>query len=423
MFWKRKPTVFMSAGDAWLLGVLSPLLEAVGMPNEQLFVADDHDDFLVLLEELDRGTREDILADVVFRIFKGERSDIAAFQRANATRVQSDPVVYDLLMGLLMCRAAWNARLLESEEAYALMFCYARRLQVLFATWRDFVVVFSEIFVLHRELIGQTVPEIALAKQAIYAKASALLQPDGLWQKIPWKLSLPENGETELEVIRAKYLTNALFYRAESAFIASSYHWCLAVAAIYRAWWGEAVDSLEPAEFMQHMLDRDWGVTNRRELLEVLRGVFLDRHRPELEAMQQQPLQNLIAWDLVRFMQLATSGVCMGLLTVAEAHDLMLIAAQPLQAAYSDWRDMLMAFKTGRNLWQIYAGQTPEDIGTTNEELDQLLELLQYSPASPLQKIPWQYPLESVSAESEFANFATAPKVQWWHEPNINKKY
>jgi hypothetical protein len=411
VLWKRKPPEPMNAGDAWLLGALSPYLNVLELPSEALIEPSSRAIHQDLLERLQRDSRDGVLADTVQRLYRGQRVEVARLQRAEPQRAQTDGLVFDLVMGLLTCRAALNTGILEGAEARAIMFALGRRLQSLFGSWRDFLIAFAQVYALQRELAGQEAAETALDMQSFHATATRLLEPGCLWQMIPWKLALPD-GEAELELATRTYLTAAIFYRHENGFGPSSLNWCLSVAAIYRTWWGEPIDSLEPAEMMMVILERDWTISKREDLLDTLEDLLIDGHCSILREMQADdpslPQDDPLVWDLVRFMQLATSGVCVGFIDHEECLHLMLHAAKRLQQAYSGWSEMLAAFKVGRDLWMQMVGMDLEEVAADNESLDDVLEILASDERSPCLKVPWSYLFESIPNRARFAQFPDA---------------
>ena len=424
MFWKRKPT---AASDAWLLAAISPLLDVMGMPSSVLLETKTRNQQVRFLSSVGLNSSEEVQTALVMGLYRGQRVLISRLQRAEPHRAQTDSLVYDLVLGILIARTATNAEFLKPDDGTALMLCFARRLQVLYANWSDFITALTEVYALQRELSGESAQVIERDTQKLKFSSAALLQPNALWQTTPWTLALPSNGEAELEMVRDAFLLNAIFYRDEAGFKASSNNWCLAVAAIYRAWWGVPIDSLEPAEITKHILERDWEVRNRKALLGTLESLILDGHCSDLQKLQRKdsslPINNPLAWDLVRFMQIVTSGVCVGYVTLDEGRDLMLHAAKPLQAAYSSWAEMIAGFAVGRNLWQIHVGIQPDSVVKTNQDLTEILEILATDQRSPCLKVAWNQPLEVIPSSSAFASFPQVlPDHAFKHDSDRLKK-
>ncbi len=399
----QHPDGHITATDAWLLGALMPMIDLVGLSNQKLFDLDYRFEHQEFLQQLERDTRNAVLVDLVYRLYRGERAIIAQFQRDDPSNTQVDPLVYDLMIGLLSCRAAGNAGLMQPDEARRVMHNLGRRLQGLYASWKELLVDFAQIYSLHRTIVGQDEQETMSDMQSFQASATNMLQPAGIWQLVSWNLPLPIEGDADIEMARKEWLTSAIFYRHEAvlgnpSFTESPTNWCLAVAAIYRAWWGEPIDSLEPAEMMPIVLSRDWGVDDRASLLETVDGCLNDRHFGALVEMQRKddelPQENPLAWDLVRLMQVATSGVCSGFVTLDEVLPVMVEAGKRLQATYGSWTEMVVGFNTGRAVWQQMREMDDEDVETENDDLEEVLELLVSDPRSPMMLLPWSLPLD-----------------------------
>jgi hypothetical protein len=416
MFFKRQKTAPPTPAQTWVLAAITPMLEVADFSATQLFEPVGRPDQRQFAEMIGWVDAETVLEGVVQTMYAGERVQVARLQHANPSFPQVDAVVYDLVFALVGIRAAINAQGIDAEDGEGLLYAVARRLQAQFASWQAFGAAFVQAYGLQRQLTDQSTQE---TKADIVKLTSSMNRLGvGLWQAVPWDLPLPmtNEGERHLERATRAFLSSALFYRDRARFTPSSEHWCLAVAAVYRAWWGEPIDSLEGAEVITTILGRDWGVNDRDDLLGVLRSLLLEGHRPELTRMQRSDPQlsqvNPLAWDLVRFMQIATSGVCASFLTRDEARALMLHAAHPLQSAYGSWAEMLDAFQVGRDLWQRLVGIDLQEAAEGNADLDDLLETLKVDPYSPCVRVPWNQPLEPIDGGGAFAEFGK-PRTPW----------
>ena len=430
MFFKRQKTPETTPVQTWVLGAITPMLEVAGFSATQLLEPVGRADQREFAEMIGWVDAEEVLSGLVTTVYAGERAGIARLQHENPGLPQVDAVVYDFVFALVAIRAAINAEAIDAEDGEGLLYATARRLQMQFTSWDAFGAAFVQVYALQRQLTDQSVQENR-ADIVKITQSMARLQM-GLWQAVPWVLTLPTtDGERHFERATRAFLSTALFYRDRLAFTASSRNWCLAVAGVYRAWWGEPIDSLEPAEVITTILSNDWGIEGRAELLSTLRSLLLEGHRPELTRMQRDhsefPQVNTLAWDLVRFMQIATSGVCAEFISIEEAHELMLHAAHPLQAAYSSWPEMLSAFQVGRDLWQQFVGMNLEEAAEGNTELDELLKSLVFDPYSPCVRVPWDQPLEAINGRGAFAGFGEAVSPgqggnSHKHEDGLRKK-
>jgi hypothetical protein len=408
MFFKRPKSPPPTPAQTWVLGAITPMLEVADFAAAQLLEPPRRPDQLEFIKILGWEDVQEVLEGMVLSLYKGERVQIARLQHQHPQLPRVDGVVYDFVFTLVALRASINAELIDPEDGEGLLYAVARRLQMQFTGWAEFGNAFVQAYALQRQLTDQSAEETRADLDKL-AQSMARLQI-GLWQAVPWSLELPTTGERHFERATRSFLTDALFYRDRAAFRPSSPNWSLAVAAVYRAWWGEPVDSLEAAEMVTTILARDWGVESRQDLFGAMRGMILEGHRPELTEMQRQEPNgsqvNVLAWDLVRYMQLATSGVCAGFITRDEADALMLHAAHPLQAAYGSWAEMLDAFVVGRTLWQRLKGIDPEEAAQGNAELDDMLETLKIDPYSPCVIVPWNQPLEPIDGAGLFAGFS-----------------
>jgi Protein of unknown function (DUF1266) len=394
----------MTAADCWLLGALAPMIDLHELPRGALIDPLHRHEHQAYLDALGINSRDDALLEIVFRLYRGERCIIDELQRSEPDRYQGSSVSYDLVTALLVARAAGCAGLVPTDEARRLMHFVARQLQAQFGTWKEFIIGFAATYELTRDMVDQD-PEVTKEELAqFHLTATGMLQPQGLWQLVPWKLALPIEGDADVELTRRERLANVIFYRHEAIlgapdFAPSAQHWCLAVASIYRAWWGEPIDALEPGdgETMRTILDRDWGVTDRESLDETLHGLATDQHFSRLTTMQEEdsdlPQGNVLAWDLVRFMQVATSGISVGYQTLDNVMPAMSSVGQRLQQTYGSWDEMLDAFTTGRTLWQIYNDMPEEEINDPDDDLDAMIELLRADSRSPMVLVPWDYSL------------------------------
>lgn len=400
------PEAQMTAADGWLLGSLAPMIDLLELPRGALIDPIHRFEHQAYLEALDITSRDDALLQIVFRLYRGERCVIEELQRSEPDRYQGSSLGFDLVHALLVARAAGCTGLVPAAETRRVMHFVARQLQAQFGTWKEFVIGFASTYELTRHMLGQDPAATKEDLAQVHLTATGMLQAQGLWQLVPWKLALPVEGDADVELIRRERLANVIFYRHEAIlgtpnFAPTPQNWCLAVASIYRAWWGEPIDALEPGdgETMRTILERDWGIEDRESLDEALHGLATDQHFSHLTTMQEEdsdlPQGSVLAWDLVRFMQVATSGISVGYQTLENLLPAMISVGQRLQQTYGSWDEMLAAFQNGRTLWQIYNDLTEEEINDPDDDLDEMIELLRSDLRSPMVLVPWSSSLSA----------------------------
>ncbi|HXO43459.1 MAG TPA: DUF1266 domain-containing protein [Thermoanaerobaculia bacterium] len=107
---------------------------------------------------------------------------------------------------------------------------------------------------------------------------------------------------------------------------------------------------------------------------------FAHRHRAELADGK------LVAWDLVRLINLARALVTVGWLTEAAAWKHILPAARRLQREYRSWEELSRKFMIGRHYWGEGEGTQPR--------FDAAAAWLLGDPASPWRQLAWATPLD-----------------------------
>ncbi|AKN29853.1 hypothetical protein Ccar_02945 [Clostridium carboxidivorans P7] len=143
----------------------------------------------------------------------------------------------------------------------------------------------------------------------------------------------------------------------------------------------------ELIEDNRHMMKRDWGISNKADLLGSLNWLLKDGHGIDflqeryffstLSETEQNtylnrldknsskyiqysliknydkitPNAGVIAWDYGRYIFLCRDGVFLNYISSEEAWNLMLKVAKLAQKAYSSWREYGLAYIAGRQTW------------------------------------------------------------------------
>ena len=121
-----------------------------------------------------------------------------------------------------------------------------------------------------------------------------------------------------------------------------------------------------------------WLARQRPEAARRLR--FAQRHRTEFKDGK------LVAWDLVRLINLARALVTAGWLTETAAWKHLLPAARRLQREYRSWEDLSRNFMLGRHYWG--EGEA------TQAKFDAAAAWLLSDPGSPWRRLAWTTPLD-----------------------------
>ncbi|MGY2893731.1 DUF1266 domain-containing protein [Deinococcus sp. UYEF24] len=366
-------------------------------------------------------TRDRLLFNLADLAHHGSRRPMRLLQQQDPELPQHDLLAFDLGRFLYLCVGGTSLGLITPEEGRVLMLHAGRTLQRHYAGWNDYADAFLAGYIINRTHKNIAFTPQSQARHDSLQRAIDLLKrsKQSPWQQLSWDAPLPrpEQGDFYDFVSRSE-LSEAIIYADEEAFVPSDHHWTLAVGAIYRAWWGEPLDTLisNPAERLAG-LKRDWGAENRQEALDILGWLAESGHRGELGRLQRQlptaPKGDPLAWDMVRLIQVAMGAASVGYLTEGEAYGLMLNAGRQLQRHYGSWTEFRTGFQTGRVLWRMY-GAHPSDTETKRSDasIDRTLQQLEHEPDSPWQKIPWEYPLSEPAANDLYAALVSAASAK-----------
>lgn len=111
---------------------------------------------------------------------------------------------------------------------------------------------------------------------------------------------------------------------------------------------------------------------------------FAQRHRTELKAGK------LVAWDLVRLINLARALYTAGWLSEAAAWTHLLLAARRLQREYRSWEELSRNFMLGRHYWG--EGEA------TQAKFDAAAAWLLSDPGSPWRRLAWTTLLDAAES-------------------------
>jgi hypothetical protein len=173
------------------------------------------------------------------------------------------------------------------------------------------------------------------------------------------------------------------------------------------------------AERGRQLLSQWWGVSNRDQLLDVLRWLQFEGHRVDFDELGRQvdsmndqqftateaaltgdPQQlhslqvvrqyhlalgqpGILAWDLIRYIALCRWGYLAGYMSFAEAWDHIMPAARRLQEAFTSWERLQNDYLIGREFWSLQ--QTNKDGGRFRAISQRFLQ----DPNSPWNVNPW----------------------------------
>jgi hypothetical protein len=206
--------------------------------------------------------------------------------------------------------------------------------------------------------------------------------------------------------------------------------WALATTAIMFEFNGSRHDLLGGAvitpvnaERSRQLLSQWWGVSDRTQLLDLLRWLQFEGHRVDFDELGRQvdtmdehqflvtesaltadPQQlhtlqvvrqyhralgqpGILAWDLVRYIALCRWGYIAGYMSFAEAWDYIMPAARRLQETFTSWESLQNDYLIGREFWSLQ--QTNKDGGRFRAISQGFLQ----DPNSPWNVNPWKMDL------------------------------
>ncbi len=190
-------------------------------------------------------------------------------------------------------------------------------------------------------------------------------------------------------------------YNDAKSFSPTPESWAMAAGAHHRIWYERPVDKLvdlEGRSSYKRMLEETWSVEKRDDLFKHMMSLFYRGRREDLAKLQKLdaslPQGDPFAFDLVRYLNLATAGITMGLISPEEGRVFMLHGARVLQSHFTAWSQIGASYMTGYDLDRV---QKSFDLTDENKkrrgDVQQAFKLLETSTQSPWRKIPWDLPL------------------------------
>lgn len=206
--------------------------------------------------------------------------------------------------------------------------------------------------------------------------------------------------------------------------------WALASDALLPASNGAALDRLEyrfPPDYdidIKAHLGEWWGITNRAELLDMLKWLQDDGHRAEFDRIaaalaapkdranaaylaelaktregaysrsvvekyrEKVGKKSIMAWDLARCITIVRQGFTAGHIDEKEAWRLIMPIARKLKATFESWADLGENYLIGREFW------SEERTKGEGKQFEYLYKNLLDDPASPWKAIPWDSKLD-----------------------------
>ncbi len=402
--------------ERWLLAANAIYSVWLERPVDKLMDLEGRPQFKHVLEgQWGVQTRDDLLRNIAQLTHQGARRPMRALQRAEPSLPQQDLLAFDLARALHLCVAGCTMGLLTPEETQVLMLHPARALQRTYGSWAEYGEAFVAGMIVNRvhKSIERTPASDARLRSLREAVQVLTHQRTSPWQQVAWSAPLPEPAFNDFSdrALRA-HLSEVIVYIREVDFTPSSLNWALAVAAIYRAWWGDPIDLLVCDDpHIPEILQRDWGIHDRDGALDTLMWLHHEGHRAPLRALQARqpsaPQADVLAWDLVRMVQVTVNAASVGHLTPQEAENLLLHASRALQDRYASWEALADGYRAGRVLWRRLKGHGAE-AHEQDGGLDRTLTLLREDPASPWLKVPWSTPLPQPEARDFFTRVAAA---------------
>ena len=182
------------------------------------------------------------------------------------------------------------------------------------------------------------------------------------------------------------------------------------------------------------ILEDDWGIGSRKELIQTLNKVWKRGHRGSMQEIKRElemgwspqiiclyarfrghhcsfrrigwvrdhadelDENSMVGWDLARVISLARWGVHVGYLSEEEAWEWIMPAAQKIQTALSSWQELGEDYLFGRSFW------SPRTMRKDGDKLQSGIYWLIHAPGSPWGINDWNLDLtESVEPPEEKA--------------------
>jgi Protein of unknown function (DUF1266) len=170
---------------------------------------------------------------------------------------------------------------------------------------------------------------------------------------------------------------------AASKTLTMNQRWALAVAAQLTAVNGDSHDTLNPDPVKDSAdwgvaLNQWWDVSDHEEATEQLQSLKNGGHRVQFRQVLDH---DVLAWDLVRLINVARWGYAARYLQEDEAWSYILDAAAQLHGAYGSWEELAQDYVLGHDVW---AGEPDEQFNRVTAEL-----LDTDNPGSPWNRVAW----------------------------------
>lgn len=187
-------------------------------------------------------------------------------------------------------------------------------------------------------------------------------------------------GEFFVEALTPNWAKKRL---AASKPLTDNQRWALAAAAQLTAINGDSHDTLNPDPVKD---SSDWGVAlahwwdvdDHGEAVEQLQSLKESGHRVGFRAQLDH---DVLAWDLVRLINVARWGYAARYLREDEAWSYILDAAAELHRTYGSWEELARDYVLGHDVW---AGEPDEQFNKVTAEL-----LDTDNPLSPWNRVAW----------------------------------
>lgn len=171
---------------------------------------------------------------------------------------------------------------------------------------------------------------------------------------------------------------------AASKSLTDNQRWALAASAQLTAINGDSHDTLNPNPVQDSSdwgmaLERWWGVSSHDETIEQLQDLKRSGHR---EGFRAQVGHEVLAWDLVRLINVARWGYAARYLQEDEAWSYILDAAAELHKAYGSWEELASDYVLGHDVW---AGEPDARFNQVTADL-----LDPNRPGSPWNRVAWE---------------------------------
>ena len=134
----------------------------------------------------------------------------------------------------------------------------------------------------------------------------------------------------------------------------------------------DAIESDEDVETIKYTLEDWWDVTDRDSTLGIVKWLLEEGHHAEADdALAEIRTRGLvIAWDLVRLVNLGRWAYLCGYVNEEEMWQIMQIAADTAVQHFSSWEEYGRSFIMGRGVWH----GDPDDSETAYDIVSLLLE-------------------------------------------------